>query len=294
MYKDIVVAIESETDAPYVLEKVRALVTESTNVHVVRVIYEGLADIKSQHIDESHDLKNLMLEAREKELLDILERYGQNIVNLDSKTLWNRNTWEGVVHEADAIGADLIIKASHWEGLTQSIGRTPDDWNLLRHASVPVLLVKEAAWSDAGCVVAALDAFDQDSELLAATILRSAGALAKLIGDEPLQVVSTYPLFEPWVGELGAVSSYASLQDNIVKDIKQQIAGFAEQADVGRYQLLAEEGPTVHAIKMVVESTHADVLVVGTHAREGIRGVVLGNTAEKLLHGVDVDVLVVR
>ena len=45
---------------------------------------------------------------------------------------------------------------------------------------------------------------------------------------------------------------------------------------------------------MTAESTHADLLVVGTHAREGIRGVVLGNTAEKLLHGVDVDVLVVR
>lgn len=294
MYKNIVVAIESQTDAPYVLEKVRALATDSTNVHVVRVIYEGLADIKSKHIDKSHELKNLMLEAMEKELLDILDRHGQQITNMDSKTLWNRNTWEGIVHEADAAGADLIVKASHWEGTMQSIGRTPDDWNLLRHASVPVLLVKDAAWAQQAHVLAAVDAFDEDSQQLAATVLRCADGVAKLIGSDPLQVVSTYPLFEPWIGELGATGSYASLETNIVKDIKQQVANFAEQAEVGRYQLLAEEGPTAHAIKMTVESTRADVLVVGTHAREGVRGVVLGNTAEKLLHGIDVDVLVVR
>jgi universal stress protein E len=294
MYQDIIAVIESQTDAPYVLEKVRALAADATNVHVVRVIYEGLAEIKSQHIDQSHELKSLMLEAMEKDLVDILEAHGQNIANLDSKTLWNRCTWEGVLHEADAVGADLIVKASHWEGSIQAIGRTPDDWNLLRHANVPVLLLKDSAWSQEGCVLAAVDAFDDDSQQLAATVLRTAAGLAALIGDQPLQVVSTYPLFEPWVGELGATGSYANLQDNIVKDIKQQVASIADQAEVGRYQLLAEEGPTVHAIKMTAESTHADLLVVGTHAREGIRGVVLGNTAEKLLHGVDVDVLVVR
>jgi universal stress protein E len=294
MYQDIIAVIESQTDAPYVLEKVRALAADATNVHVVRVIYEGLAEIKSQHIDQSHELKSLMLEAMEKDLVDILEAHGQNIANLDSKTLWNRCTWEGVLHEADAVGADLIVKASHWEGSIQAIGRTPDDWNLLRHANVPVLLLKDSAWSQEGCVLAAVDAFDDDSQQLAATVLRTAAGLAALIGDQPLQVVSTYPLFEPWVGELGDTGSYANLQDNIVKDIKQQVASIADQAEVGRYQLLAEEGPTVHAIKMTAESTHADLLVVGTHAREGIRGVVLGNTAEKLLHGVDVDVLVVR
>ena len=239
MYQDIIAVIESQTDAPYVLEKVRALAADATNVHVVRVIYEGLAEIKSQHIDQSHELKSLMLEAMEKDLVDILEAHGQNIANLDSKTLWNRCTWEGVLHEADAVGADLIVKASHWEGSIQAIGRTPDDWNLLRHANVPVLLLKDSAWSQEGCVLAAVDAFDDDSQQLAATVLRTAAGVAALIGDQPLQVVSTYPLFEPWVGELGATGSYANLQDNIVKDIKQQVASIADQAEVGRYQLLA-------------------------------------------------------
>ena len=55
-----------------------------------------------------------------------------------------------------------------------------------------------------------------------------------------------------------------------------------------------EEGPTAPVLAALVEDSEAALLVVGTHAREGVRGVLLGNTSERILHAVDCDVVTVH
>lgn len=295
---NVVIVIESQADAPYVLEKTRALLanvgSDGPTVHVVRVVHEAIADLKTRHIDRSRELKSLILQAAENELVDILDAHASGIERLESMTLWNATAWEGILHFAESNDADLIIKASQWQGSTHAIGRTPDDWNLLRHASAPVMLVKDAAWSAQPRVVAAVDAFDENHGGLGIDILRSASSLRSRLGGDDLQVVSVYPFLEPWIGNLGSGVGYRDLRENIEKDIEDEIARFVRAAELDNFNLRVAEGPTVHAIESAVKAGRADILVVGTHARDGIRGVVLGNTAEKLLFGVEVDVLVVR
>ena len=55
--------------------------------------------------------------------------------------------------------------------------------------------------------------------------------------------------------------------------------------------LHAEEGYPTHTIGAVAEATGAELVIVGTHAREGVRGLLLGNTSERILHAVATDVL---
>ncbi|PWG68292.1 hypothetical protein DF186_25415, partial [Enterococcus hirae] len=77
-----------------------------------------------------------------------LERWRGRFKRLESATLWNPRAWEAVLHAAENADADLILRAT---GEQESVGervvsvvRTPDEWNLLRHATVPVMLVKAA------------------------------------------------------------------------------------------------------------------------------------------------------
>ena len=296
--RNIVVAIESQADAAYVFKKVRALLaavdSDRPAVHVVRVVHEAIADLNTRYVERSPELKSLILQGAQTELVDILDDCAGGIDRLESMALWNANTWEGILHFAEANSADLIVKASHWEGSTRGIGRTPDDWNLLRHATVPVLLVKDSAWPATPKLVAAVDAFDENHGGLGVDILSWAGALREALKGVDLDIVSVYPHMQPWIGELGAGAGNVGLRDGIVKEVEAEIVRFARAAEVDAYHLRVEEGPTVRAIGGVVESDRANLLVIGTHARDGVRGVLLGNTAEKLLFEIDVDVLVVR
>ena len=56
----------------------------------------------------------------------------------------------------------------------------------------------------------------------------------------------------------------------------------------------AEEGHAAEVLTRVAADTGAELLVLGTHARDGVQGLLLGNTAERVLHVIDTDVVTVH
>ena len=58
---NILVALADTDDAPYVLEKVQILAEASAaTVHIVRVIYEGVAELSTSAIEDSTKLKTFI------------------------------------------------------------------------------------------------------------------------------------------------------------------------------------------------------------------------------------------
>lgn len=53
------------------------------------------------------------------------------------------------------------------------------------------------------------------------------------------------------------------------------------------------EGDFSEAITTIIDSTHADLLVMGTHRRKGIEKLLMGNLAEKILNSTRIPLLVV-
>ncbi|MBS0291328.1 MAG: universal stress protein [Proteobacteria bacterium] len=67
------------------------------------------------------------------------------------------------------------------------------------------------------------------------------------------------------------------------------------QAGVGTVNTMVGEGHAVHdGIQRAVESTGADLIVIGSHGRRGIERLVLGSVTQKVLGVAHVPVLVVR
>lgn len=287
---NILVAL-GDDDAQYVLEKAQILAAASkAKVHIVRVIYEGIADLSTSAIENSTKLKTFILQAAESALEDLVDPWRAKFPDVETAAIWNPRTWEGILHAADTTAADLIMKGASLHQKFGDVVRTPDDWNLLRHSPVPVMLVKPQAWVAEPVILCALDVFDEAHADLNVALLKEGAALTAILGGD-LHVVCTYPMFEPWVGELGAMASYPDLKRSIELDIIQRVDAIAAKADVKFEMLHAEEGHATYAIGEVAEETEAELLLLGTHAREGVRGLLLGNTSERILHAVATDVL---
>ncbi|MCR9278379.1 MAG: universal stress protein [Pseudomonadaceae bacterium] len=78
--------------------------------------------------------------------------------------------------------------------------------------------------------------------------------------------------------------------------LKQSAASLTKLA--GGYGVAAEDchvrlGTPAHEIRSIAEELGADLIVLGTHGRHGL-GLVLGSTANSVLHGVKCDVLSVK
>jgi len=286
-----ILVVVSDADARYVLEKAQILASASkARVHIVRIIYEGVADLSTSVIDDSIRLKTFILQAAESALEELVDPWRGRFPDLETAAIWNPRTWEGILHAAETTAADLIMKGASLHHKFGDVVRTPDDWNLLRHSPVPVMLVKPQAWVAEPVLLCALDVFDEAHADLNVALLKEGAALAEILGGD-LHVVCTYPMFEPWVGEMGAITSYQDLKRRIELDIITRVDAIAAEAKVKFKMLHAEEGHPTHTIGAVAEETEAELLLLGTHAREGVPGLLLGNTSERILHAVATDVL---
>jgi universal stress protein E len=290
----LVVLGDDRGEAATVLGKARVLAAASgARVHAVRVVYEGIADLNASVIDASTDLKTFILQSEETFTEELVDSVRGQLPGLDVVTLWNARSWEGILHATQQFDADVIMKAAGELGSLGGVIRTPDDWNLLRNSPVPVMLVKPRAWVNEPVVLCALDAFEERHDELNRALLRSAAALAGALGGE-LHLVVAYPMFERWVGELGRVREYDQLRRHVEQEIRDRVVRLAQEVGVDYKRLYADEGRAEFVIGSLAENLGAEVVVVGTHARQGLKGILLGNTAERLVHHLSTDVLTIH
>src|SRR6185503_16514583 len=97
------------------------------------------------------------------------------------------------------------------------------------------------------------------------------------------------------IGEYGAID-YASLQAEMRASGDKQLAQLAVdevRGEISTDTLVRTGSPALEIID-VAKSLTADLIVISTHGRTGLKHVVLGSVAEHVVRGAPCPVLVVR
>ena len=90
--------------------------------------------------------------------------------------------------------------------------------------------------------------------------------------------------------------NYAELIERDLAECKRYVEAMAEQlAKEGiKATPLATDGYVAEAILDYAERTKVDLIAMSTHGRSGVRRMLLGSTADRVLHGAKMPVLLVR
>lgn len=80
---------------------------------------------------------------------------------------------------------------------------------------------------------------------------------------------------------------------SIVQQAKQELFDLAEENNVPTNNIMVEFGRPVDVILAVAKRKNADLIVLGSHGTHGV-GLLLGSTANGVLHRANCDVLAVR
>ena len=298
----LLIVVDGSENSRLVLEKAAILSSASgAAAHVLQVVYEGVAETNVRAVDQSLDLKTLVLASAEEALEDLVADFRDRFETLEISCVWNHRTWEGILHAADAVQAGMILQVASVHSRLNEIIHTPDDWNVLRHASIPVMLVKPLPWVDNPVVLAALDVFDEAHRKLNLEVLRTSIELVRILKGE-LQTVTAYPRRPAssarTVGShnevLRSALPYDAFKAAFESDIRHELEVLRRELGVDVAQVHAREGSVGRAIREVCSETRAEIVVLGTHGREGLKGMLLGNTAERILHSANTDVVTVR
>ena len=210
---------------------------------------------------------------------------------------WDYPAYEAVVRAASRSGADLIVAERH-AGRHLAAGILHlTDWELLRRAPQPVLLVKRGGRYRHPRVLAAVDPDNRYAKpaRLDREILATGALLASALRGQ-LHAVHAYAPLPLTAYTRGTLSQevLADLQGRSARTAGAKLARLAGPAGISatRRHLIARHASD--AIEEVAAETHSAIVVMGALARSGIKRLLIGNTAERVLDHLPCDLLVVK
>lgn len=242
------------------------------------------------------------------ELLKNAIRPYRDRVDIDTDVLVGTPFLE-VIREVLRSKHDLIVKtAEDPEWLDRLFGS--DDMHLLRKCPCPVWLLKPGVPRRFRNILAAVDVDDAHSpkEL----------ELRLTLNDQILQLAASLAVTEAarlHIGHAWDVIGADNLRGGFLRSLKAQLNLYIEQVQLLRkdnldrllQRLASDVGPEVleiqphlvkgtprEAIPALASTVEADLVILGTVARTGIPGFIVGNTAEMILSQITCSVLAVK
>ena len=217
-----------------------------------------------------------------------------------------------IIHEVLRNGRDLVIKVAENSGLLDRVFGS-NDMHLLRKCPCPIWLLKPEATKSYRRILAAVDVDDDypSGELktrheLNRQILEMASSLT-LSEFAELHIVCVWEAFAESAMRGGFMKKTEHEVDAYVEDVKQKQQKHLTELVEGVISNLGRETeeyikPITHLVKgypqkeisSLAKQIEADLVVMGTVARTGISGFIMGNTAETILNRIDCSVLAVK
>lgn len=252
-----------------------------------RLASEWRARLVLLHVQNDPDPAE-MLDGRRKAEDRIHARLRAEVTNKDiavATRLATGDVAEAVLEAAAACGADIIVTGiSRRDEIGDFlIGTTVE--RVIRHACVPVLIVKERTQQHYCRVMVATDFSD-----CSALALRTAVAAFPAA-----EITLVHAYHVPLEALRGREGPAAALQ----ADIALSLDAFLERSGLpdgarDRLETNVDYGEVCRVARDHVKLSHTDLAVIGTHGRSALTAAVLGSTARALLGSLDCDVLLVR
>jgi universal stress protein E len=210
---------------------------------------------------------------------------------------WDFPAYQSIVRRATRIGADLIVAERHATRHVAPWLLRFNDWELLRLAPVPVLLVKNANEYRRPRILAAVDpsnAFDKPATL-DVEILRIADAIADTLNGAVHAVHAYVPsLLGMSQRELSATNATARIKLKSERRARQNLVRLLRKADVrpaARHVLAYHANDAIPAVARKIDCS---LVVMGALSRSGLKRLIVGNTAERLADELPCDLLIVK
>jgi universal stress protein E len=209
---------------------------------------------------------------------------------------WDFPAYEAIIRRALAIKADLIVADSYARSRLARWFLHLTDWELLRLSPVPVLLVKTRELYDRPIMLAAVDpmhAHAKPAKLDKAILDYGTGFARTLSGSLHALHVHFTPLGDS-PGQIVSDPRTGIVQTRLEQKARASFSQCANAAGVPHARQHFVNGIPSVVLPQEARRLGADLVVMGAISRSGLRRILIGNTAERILGALQSDVLVIK
>jgi universal stress protein E len=287
-FRKILVCVDGRSGSPEAVERSVRLAKETgATLRLVAVVPELPRYLRYPHFEYPALSETLLAEARE-QLVSLADEVRGAGVQAESAALYGK-PFLAISREVLREGHDLVVLPADPEGGSGLSSSTA--MRLFRVCPCPVLAVKPGVSGPFSRILAAVDAEATDD---------AGGALQRAILDTSLWLgerdAAIVDALYAWGGEHRAMERFAQLMEQVGQQAASAFDGllsaYADRLPPERRKLI--EGDPVRVIPDYVREHGVDLLTIGTLVRTGVAGLLIGNTAEKILGEVDCSILALK
>ncbi|WOH37040.1 universal stress protein [Thalassotalea fonticola] len=282
MSKLVLVIADIEDDDILSLEKARDITLPMrATVEIIKFIHPSNdSDITlEQHIEQAKQSLNSNI----KSIFDGESKITSEVIISDNIADW-------VVNRCVQQPVDLVIKGGH---RSESLFHTPSDWTLTRHLPCPILIASHVKWNSKTNILLALDlSTDEKTHQQLNSLILGWGKALSGVTHNQLHAMYSIPIAKPLL-EFDVVNKHSVKQKKApaaTEKMQQLLADF----DMSYVTNHITAGPPDRTIPHQANELNSDLVIIGCVGREGVSGFFLGNLAEKVMHHLRTDCLIIK
>jgi nucleotide-binding universal stress UspA family protein len=245
------------------------------------------------------DLQKLAVSERRKHLERLIAPFKRKGVRVTAGVLVGKPFLE-IIRHVLRNKHDLVIKAAQEDAGLKTVVFGSTDMHLMRKCPCPVWIIRPGNRVKTGGIMAAVDPdpIDRKKNALNSKIMELAASLARM-EEREFHAVHVWKLYtERMLVARGGLSHEEV--EKLARTVRAERQGWlgklvdthAPGTPPGRVHLLKGEAEVL--IPQAAKREQIDLIVMGTVSRTGMSGLLIGNTAEKILNRVDCSVLTVK
>ncbi|MEJ2246701.1 MAG: universal stress protein [Acidobacteriota bacterium] len=259
---------------------------------------EPTATIVKKILPSSWNLEKVVAHDREARLKQTVAGLKQQGIDASYEVVIG-NPVENITREVIQNGHDIVIKTAQGSIKHKEEGFfSTTAIRLMRICPCPVCVVDPDQSDRFGRILIAVDTQQEDSQrqLLNKKILEMGISLAER-EEAQLDILVPWSAFGESVMNVkmsdDEIKAYINAhQSEVQNNLDELLKDFMERIDPDR--VYVQHGDLDRILLDFTEKNGVDMLVIGTIARKGISGMIVGNTAEKVIHKIRCSVLTVK
>jgi universal stress protein E len=240
-----------------------------------------------------------MVEAKRQQLEKLARQLRDKGVDVTSTVVAHASVVDAIVRRAKQSKADIVAIEAHQHTILARLFLSQNDYDLIRHCPVPLLIVKGGKSKPSAPILAALDPWHsiRNPQVLDDAIALAGRGIAVSLGTTLLSV----HVYSPLMG-FAADSAFAPMAIPIslpaekqhAADIRRAFAKVNARYRIDKARSHLRMGDPAFILPALAKSLKIQMLVMGAISRSAVGRLLIGSTAERVLDAMPCDVLIVK
>ena len=246
-------------------------------------------------IDDPQITRSLV-EVKRQQLEKLARRLRDKGIAVTSTVAAHASVVDAIVRRAKQSKADLVAIEAHKHAFLARLFLSQNDYDLIRHCRVPLLIVKGGKVTRSAPILAALDPWHsiRKPQVLDDMIAAAGHGIAESLGTTLHSVHVYSPLMGYSVDAFAPVAIPIVAEKEHAADIRRTFAKVNAKYRIDKARSHLPMGDPAFILPALAKSLKAQMLVMGAISRSAIGRLLIGSTAERVIDALPCDVLIVK